>query len=338
MAAEFGELFLELALILIAAELSGEFFKELGQTALLGQLSNLDEILKNAKKTSAVALTGIVAPFLLGYVTATLFGFGNFVGLFIGAALTASSLGITANVLEELGKINTKEARIILGATVFDDTVALLFLSFFSGGAVSGFSMIKNGVTAIVLLGVTIYIGLRAADFILHLVEMMHVRGSEIVISFAFVLLMAFFSDLIGLAPIIGAFAAGLIISKTHHRTEILKGIDSTANIFIPIFFVLVGTSVNLRDLWESDLFLFTIVLILAAVLGKIACGFAVSSDIRREIISAGMVPRGEIALIFAGVGLAQGIIGAGVFSSIVLLVVTTTLITPPFLKRLFTP
>lgn len=373
MVLETGKLFLDLAIILFAAEVGGEIFKELGQTELLGNLfvgivlgssflgvihdtdlvrafadvglilllfkvgleSSIDKILRNVKRSLILAVSGIITPFALGYLAAVVFGLEHHVGLFLGATLTATSIGITASVLDELGKIDTEEARIILGAAVFDDVIALLLLSFFSGEMLSGLSLIKSGTTAVAFLGVSIIIGLKAADYVLQIVEMMHVRGAEIIISFTFILVMAYFSEVVGLAPLIGAFAAGLIISRTHHRTEILKSIEPTTNIFIPIFFVLAGASVDLKQFLNYDILFFASVIIIVAIMGKMVGGLTVSGKLKRSIISAGMVPRGEVTLIFAGVGLANGIINSAIFSSIVMLTFVTSFIIPPFLNHL---
>ncbi len=341
-----------------------EALAQLGVIILLfevGLETNLKEMIQVGGSSFLVALIGVVAPFFLGWLVAYWFlpGGATLSHIFIGAMLTATSIGITARVLRDLGHINTREARIVLGAAVIDDVLALLLL----GIVDSAIEAAGNGTE----LEWAIYgvIALKAIGFLVVAVLLGQflmpkffktVRGFEsktmvIGLSLAICFLTAYFASMVGLAAIIGAFAAGMILDeahfehfmdhKKHHLEDFLSPITA---LLAPIFFVFVGLQVDLSAFSKPSLLGFAGALTLAAVLGKQLCGFgAYGPRINKKAIGFGMVPRGEVVLFFASVGAGLTIIGKDgteqpvvnpdTFSAIVIAVMITTLITPPLLK-----
>lgn len=307
---------------------------ELGVMILLFQVgleSNIKDMMKVGLSSMIVAMVGVVAPMILGYYISSILlpsaGFNTW--LFIGATLTATSVGITARVLKDLGKLSTPESKIILGAAVIDDVLGLIILAIVSGivksGSVSLGSVAYISSVSFVFLFGSIAIGLWAAPKIGAWVSKMQVEGVKIVTSFLFMFIMA--------------FAAGLVLDdvifinkKEHHIEELVKPIYC---IFVPIFFVLMGIQVDLSVFLDMQVALIALGITAAAIIGKQVCGLGVVKcpEADRLIIGIGMISRGEVGLIFASVGKALGVIDDKVFGAIVVMVILTTLITPPLLK-----
>lgn len=324
---------------------------EVGVAILLFEIgleTDLREMFQVGSAALTVALVGIVLPFLFGYLFWHYYeGGASLTAIFIGATLTATSVGITARVLTDLGKIHTSEARIIIGAAVLDDILGLLILAVVEGlsatGSVSVPSVIRMFGLAVGFLAVAMAIGLSAARWIFELVNRMRVRGVLVTFALAFALALAFLADRVGLAPIVGSFAAGLILSRTNQFDTIVEQIKPVADIFTPIFFVSIGAAVNVAILdprvpENREILVVGAGLFVIAVLGKVAAGYAVPwrKDLHKLAVGVGMVPRGEVGLIFAQIGLVGGILTRDVFSAVLIMVMATTLITPPFLKILF--
>ncbi|MBA3892474.1 MAG: cation:proton antiporter [Gemmatimonadales bacterium] len=329
---------------------------ELGVLLLLFEIgleTDLKEMFRVGPAALAVAMVGIVVPFAFG-VSFWLFaphassGSGDPVtaAIFIGATLTATSVGITARVLSDLGRMNTPEARIIIGAAVIDDVLGLVILSVVSGvaaGAVVSFLGIMRTLgVAVGFLVVAVVVGRFLAPRLFDVIVRMRVRYVLVVASIAFALGLAAVAGLAGSALIIGAFAAGLILSGTNQFDTIEHEVRPVASIFAPIFFVSVGSSVNLALLNPSTpaaraTLVMAGALILLAVIGKVAAGWAAPwTGFRRLIVGVGMVPRGEVGLIFAEIGRRSGVLGDDVFGAVLLMVMVTTFIAPPTLKALF--
>jgi Kef-type K+ transport system membrane component KefB len=323
---------------------------EIGVAILLFEIgleTDLREMFRVGSAALTVALVGVVLPFFFGYLFWHLYQGGtSLVAIFIGATLTATSVGITARVLTDIGKISTSEARIIIGAAVIDDILGLLILAVVEGlaetGQVSLLGVAKLFGLAVGFLAVAMAIGLTTARWLFELVNRMRVRGVLVTVSLVFALLLAYLADLVGLAPIVGAFAAGLILSRTNQFDTIVEQIKPVADVFTPIFFVSIGAAVDItildpRNPANHSILVIGASLFVVAVLGKVAAGFAVFwRKLNRLAIGAGMVPRGEVGLIFAQLGLLGGILTQDVFSAILIMVMGTTLITPPLLKPLF--
>ncbi|MGH7580813.1 MAG: cation:proton antiporter [Gemmatimonadales bacterium] len=329
---------------------------ELGVLLLLFEIgleTDLREMFRVGPAALAVALVGVALPFGFGYLfwryaPHAASGSGDLVSaaIFIGATLTATSVGITARVLSDLGRMNTPEARIIIGAAVIDDVLGLVILSVVSGVA-AGASVTVLGIlrtlgVAVGFLVVAVLLGRFIAPRLFDLINRMQVRYVLVVASLAFALALAALAGLAGSALIIGAFAAGLILSGVNQFDTIEHEIKPVASVFTPIFFVSVGSSVNLGLLNPSTpearaTLLIAGVLILLAVVGKVAAGWAAPwTRFRRLVVGVGMVPRGEVGLIFAEIGRRSGVLGDEVFGAVLLMVMVTTFIAPPALKTLF--
>jgi Kef-type K+ transport system membrane component KefB len=329
---------------------------ELGVLLLLFEIgleTDLQEMFRVGAASLAVALVGVALPFAFGYLfwryaphAASGSGDLTSAAIFIGATLTATSVGITARVLSDLGRMHTAEARIIIGAAVIDDVLGLVILSVVSGvaagAAVSVLGILGTLAVAVGFLVVAVLLGRFLAPRLFDLINRMQVRYVLVVASVAFGLALAGLAGLAGSALIIGAFAAGLVLSGTNQFDTIEHEVRPVASIFTPFFFVSVGSSVNLALLDPSTpaaraTLLIAAVLILLAVLGKIAAGWAAPwARFRRLVVGVGMVPRGEVGLIFADIGRRSGLMGDDVFGAVLLMVMVTTFIAPPALKALF--
>ncbi|MGH7482373.1 MAG: cation:proton antiporter [Longimicrobiales bacterium] len=339
-----------------------ELLAEIGVAVLLFEIgleTDIKEMFHVGGAATLVAVVGVVTPFLLGF----LYWIGadpdigahapgitdTMVAIFVGATLTATSVGITARVLTDLGRIHTPEARVIIGAAVVDDVLGLVILAIVSGlaagAALTLFGIaLKFAIAAGFLVGAVI-IGNRIAPWLFALVDRMRVRGGLLVAAFCFALFFAATAGLAGSAMIIGSFAAGLVLSSTNQFDVITQRVKPVADIFTPIFFVSVGASVNLL-LFVPGSPDFSVpvlavggALLLVAILGKIVSGFAVGWGRQRLshlTIGVGMIPRGEVGLIFADIGLDRGILSSEVFSAILIMVIFTTFLAPPLLKLVF--
>ena len=331
---------------------------ELGVLLLLFEIgleTDLREMFRVGPAALAVALIGIALPFAFGflfwrYAPHGSSGSGDLVtaAIFIGATLTATSVGITARVLSDLGKMSTPEARIIIGAAVIDDVLGLVILSVVSGVAagasVSFLGILWTLAIAVGFLVVAVVLGRFLAPHLFDVFERMRARYVLVVAATAFALGLAALAGLAGSALIIGAFAAGLILSGTNQFDTIEQEVRPVVSIFTPIFFVSVGSSVNLALLNPSTpaaraTLLVAGALILLGVIGKVAAGWAAPwAKFRRLVVGVGMVPRGEVGLIFADIGRRSGVLGDEVFGAVLLVVMVTTFIAPPALKALFSP
>ncbi len=341
-----------------------EALAQMGVIILLfevGLETNLKEMIQVGTSSLGVAFIGVVAPFFLGWLAAYLFipEGPTLAHIFIGAMLTATSIGITARVLRDLGHINTREARIILGAAVIDDVLALLLLgivdsSIEAAGKGTELELIVFAIIAfkaIAFLFVSVLLGRLLMPRLFRSASHFESKSLVIGLSIAICFLTAYFASLVGLAAIIGAFAAGVILDEAHfehfldHKKHHLEDFLTPITAFLaPIFFVYVGMQVDLRAFGNPSLLGFAAALTLAAVLGKQFCAFgAFGPNINKKAVGFGMVPRGEVVLFFASVGAgltlanAQGVqvpvVSKDTFSAIVIMVMITTLITPPLLK-----
>jgi Kef-type K+ transport system membrane component KefB len=337
---------------------------ELGVIILLfevGLESNLGEMLEVGWSSLLVAVVGVIAPFFLGWGVAAYFipNEARLAHIFIGAALCATSVGITARVLKDMRKLATREARIILGAAVIDDVLGLLILAVVAGAiasAASGTALSLIGITwiagkSILFLIAAIGIGHYVVPKILVGIGRFESRGVLLALSLAFCFLLAWLAGKVGLNAIVGAFAAGLLLDEVHfekvpkhEKRDLEELISPVSSLLAPIFFVLMGLKVDLRVFVRREILGFAAVLTLAAIIGKQLCSLGVAErGLNRIAIGFGMIPRGEVGLIFAGIGatlmlpnaqgVAEPVIGPNVFSVIVIMVIITTLITPPALK-----
>lgn len=337
---------------------------EIGVIILLfevGLESNLGEMLEVGWSSLLVATAGVVVPFFLGWGVSAHFlpNEARLGHIFIGATLCATSVGITARVLKDLGKLSSRESRIILGAAVIDDVLGLLILAVVKGAieaagtgrSLSFLSIAVIALKAILFLAGAIAVGRYVVPQLFRGMGRFESRGVLLALALAFCFLMAWAANAIGLAFIVGAFAAGLVLDEVHfehlpeHSKQDLEELLAPVSaILVPIFFVLMGLRVDLRAFTQGGLLLFALALTLAAIVGKQICSLAVvERGLNRLSIGLGMIPRGEVGLIFAGIGAtlmlpnAQGfsepVIGKATFGAVVIMVIVTTLVTPPALK-----
>jgi Kef-type K+ transport system membrane component KefB len=334
-------------------------FAELGVALLLFEIgleTDLREMFRVGTASLSVATVGVFLPFALGFAYwayaphAAVAGATDLTtaAIFVGATLTATSVGITARVLSDLSQMHTPEAKIIIGAAVLDDIIGLVILTVVSGmvagASVSTLGVLRISAIAVGFLVVAVLVGRYAAPKVLEVVVRMRVRFVLLVFAFAFALGLAALAAVAGSALIIGAFAAGIILSGTNQFDTIEREIRPVAAIFTPIFFVSVGASVNLRllDPTREDsagLLGVAAVLVILAIVGKVVAGWAAPwVRFRRVVVGVGMVPRGEVGLIFADIGRRAGVLNEAVFGAVLLMVMVTTFVAPPTLKLLFGP
>jgi len=320
---------------------------EVGVLLLLfevGLETDLEEILRVGGRALAVALIGMALPFLGGFFVTKLLGYPVLAAVFVGAALTATSIGITARVLAELKALATPEGRIILGAAVADDVLGLIVLAVVSRvaerGTVDVWEVSKASGLAIGFLTLAILVGIPVGRRLVRVVDRTGVRGVLVAASVALAVLLAYVAARAGSAPIIGAFAAGLVLARTNRRHEIDTAIKPVVDIFAPLFFVFVGAQVDVAYLNPSTAenraaLLLALLLTIVGTFGKLAAGWGARGKVRRAFIGAGMVPRGEVGLVFASIGRAIGVLSEPVFVALVLTVFATTFLAPPLLERL---
>jgi Kef-type K+ transport system membrane component KefB len=324
---------------------------ELGIVILLfaiGLETDLGSLLKVGATSAAVAIAGVVLPFALGYAVCRLLGLGEQVSIMAAATLTATSVGITARVLADLGRLRDPEGQIILGAAVIDDILGLLILTVVAGMAegreVSPYAIMKMTASAVGFLLAAIFLGRLVIPPLFRWSRRIDLPGTPTVMALIAALGMAWLAEQCGSEMIIGAFAAGLLVVSVPQIREIEHGITQIGHFFVPLFFVAVGASVDLNALnpAESASRLALSVggaLILAGVAGKLAAGFAPFWFRGNKLmIGIGMVPRGEVGLIFAQAGLNSGIFDPGLFGAVTLMVIVTTLLAPPALRLLLGP
>lgn len=343
----------------IATDQFVDMFARVGVIILLfevGLESTVGQMLKVGVSALLVAVIGVVVPFIVGYfVTRALMPASSvYVALFIGATLTATSVGITARVLKDLEKSQLPESRIILGAAVIDDVLGLVILAVVTGiiGAADRGGQLALSEVAITLgkavafLVLSLVIGIWLSPRMFKFASRLRTNMVLLAFSLAFCFGLAWLADFIGLAPIVGAFAAGLILedvhyeelkTKEHHTLEQL--IHPLSNFLVPVFFVLMGMRTDLKSFAAPGVLSLAAALTVVAIAGKLLAGVgALGKNLDRLSIGIGMVPRGEVGLIFASIGAqltVQGerVVDEKVFSAVVVMVIATTMVTPPILK-----
>jgi len=323
---------------------------------MVGLESNVKEMAKVGAPSLLVATVGVIVPFVLGFfVSQWFFPEAVFnVHLFIGATLTATSVGITARVFKDLGKLKLPEAKIILGAAVIDDVMGLIVLSVVSGiittGVLSWGSVAWITFKSFLFLAVAIGLGSWIAPRVGRYVSSIPTSGLKLVTALIFGFIFSWAANAIGLATIVGAFAAGLILDdvhfkgakRTNHHGEkedehhIEELIRPLTDFLVPVFFVLMGMQVKLETFLDMKVLGIAAGLTIAAIAGKQVCGLVVDKKYNQTLIGLGMIPRGEVGLIFAAIGKSLGVVNDAVFSAIVIMVIVTTLATPPALSFVF--
>lgn len=340
---------------------------QLGATFLLfsvGMETKLSDLKKVGLIATSVATLGVIVPFVVGYYVSALMFFSSVEAMFVAAALVATSVGITARVLQDLGMLNSTEAKIILGAAVVDDILAMIVLTIVSGTATASITTLDIAIViaeAICFVAIVVIIGTRVVRYASGKRQIRHdktVDGSWSIhyttrafkrdswldklvqkeAPFVIILIVVFglsaMASFVGLAAIIGAFFAGLIFSDTKDTYELERKFEPLNVLLVPFFFVVMGARVDLENL--PQVVPVAIVLTIVAILTKlVGCGLGAATRGERTalIVGAGMVPRGEVGIVVAMIGLNMGTIGLDTYSVIVLVSIATTLYAP-FLIR----
>lgn len=360
------------------------FLAELGVVVLLFQIgveSNIQTMMKVGIPSFLVACVGVILP---------LVAITYFVGpwlvpnlrysayLFLGATMTATSVGITARVLQDIGKSQTPEARTIIGAAVIDDVLGLIILAVVSAivikGSIDLYSLFVIILKATVFLGGGILLGTWLAPRLSWFFSRIHTgMGMKFALVISFGLVFAYIASLVGLAPIVGAFTAGLILTpvyfdqfsdppfvedlrrtlreesvdgalgkrleqivEVHSHRHITEFTEHLGYFLVPIFFVLTGMQVKVATLMDTRVIVMAAGIFTAAVITKVAAGWAAGKGMHKLAVGVGMIPRGEVGLIFANMGKGMGVMDDTVFSAIVIVIMATTLVTPPMLAAVF--
>jgi len=339
---------------------------ELGVVILLFEIgleTDLNDLIKVGVTSTMVAIVGIVAPFVLGFLSIIAFQkyglltfanptTGMLVAITVGATLTATSVGITARVLSDINKIHTPEAKIVLGAAVIDDILGLIILAVVTGLIEASKQGLETGISAVNVLTITlkafgfliasIIIGMLVTGKIFNFIQRLKVRGILLLSAISFAFLYAYLAHIAGLAAIVGAFAAGLVLAKTGQAKIIEERLKPVSDLVTPVFFVMVGAAVDITvfnpfNSGNIPILIIALVLFAVAVAGKFVSGFAVfKKGLNKKAIGIGMIPRGEVGLIFAQLGLAFAVFDIQLFSAVTAMVMLTTFIAPPLLKKAF--
>jgi Kef-type K+ transport system membrane component KefB len=321
---------------------------QIGLFALLfltGLESELDELVAVGVQATTVAVAGVVLPFALGTAGLVFFFHVPLIpAVFAGAAMTATSIGITASVFGELKWLKRKEGQIVIGAAVLDDILGIVILAvvvaIVGGGSFSLGPVIKLGLAAVAFVAVALVLSRKAAPAFDWVVDQLKAPGDVAVASFVVLTLCCFVAQAIGLEAALGAFAAGLILSASKHTHDIDAAVKPLVALFATVFFVLIGTGMDLSVLNPLDPanregLIVAAFLLAVAMAGKVAAGWCyLSSDpTNRLVVGLGMMPRGEVGLIFLGLGSQAGILTPALEAAILLMVIGTTFLAPILLR-----
>ena len=318
---------------------------EIGVILLLlevGMEMNLSELGRVGRASFTVAVVGVIAPLVLGTAAMQFLGDDFNTSLFIGAALTATSVGITARVFGDLRALATTEARIVLGAAVADDVMGLVVLTvvvrLVTDGSVSIVSVLGIIGVAVAFLIISGLVGLRVAPALFAGIERIsRSTGTLIALALAFTLVFAELANAARLAPIVGAFVAGLALGRSRQRDRIRRELAPVGHLFIPVFFLQIGIDVDVTKFVDGRVLFVAGILLVVAIAGKLVAAIgALGTRADRWLIGLGMLPRGEVGLIFATIGLQAGVLDDSLYAALLLVVLVTTLVTPQLLKMRF--
>jgi Kef-type K+ transport system membrane component KefB len=315
---------------------------EIGVILLLFQVGlemDLGEMAKVGKPALLVALIGVLVPFAAGFGVACAFGESGKISLFIGAALTATSVGITARVLGDLRALALRESRIVLGAAVADDVLGLVILTVVvkvvTEGSISASVVLETIGLAVGFLVITGLLAIYVIPKAFTRIDRVAKSSTTIVaVSFALMLAFSLLANQAKLAFIIGAFMAGLAVGRSPQHERIAEGLNPLGHIFIPVFFASIGINADLDAMFQPSVLALATVLTVVAIIGKLVAGFGIGrSPGDKLLIGIGMIPRGEVGLIFASIGLSKGVLDNELYGALLLMILVTTLITPPLLR-----
>ncbi len=328
-----------------------EMIADLGELGVLllmfiaGLELHFDELRRNTRVAAYAGFLGVFLPVILGWGTGRLFGFHNDAAIFLGLTLGATSVSISAQTLLELKALRSRVGLSLLGAAVFDDILVILFLSLFlalQGGSGSLLGVVWIVIRMIAFLALSAAFGLWALPWLMRRVADLPISQGVLTLALVVMLAYGLAAELLGgMAAITGSFLAGLMMARSKEKENVEHGIHALAyGLFVPIFFINIGLSVNIREL-QIGMLLFTIVVTVVAIAGKwlgAGAGARLGGLSSHESIQlgAGMISRGEVGLIVASVGIQQGLVITEEFSAIVVMVLISTLVTPPILRALF--
>lgn len=322
-----------------------EALGEIGVIVLLftvGLSSHLSEFKSVAGPATRVGLLGIALPFAGGWGLMSVLGYGQVESLFVGAALVATSVGITARVLQDMNQLWRRESRIILGAAVLDDVLGLAILAVVAGlaeGAVSGGKVLLVVGEALGFVALLILIGPRLARRHPRILGRPRTEGGPLAIALTLCLGLSALANAIGLAALVGAFLAGVILAEAPDEYELEDKMGPVANFLVPFFFVVTGAHLDLGVFASGGVALLALVITVVAIVAKVAgCGLgAVSLGCRSALaVGVGMMPRGEVGILVASLGLSLGVIEAPIYGAVIGMSLLTTIIAPPLLRPLF--
>jgi Kef-type K+ transport system membrane component KefB len=304
------------------------------------------EFLKGGAASFTVGACGVIVPFFLGYYVFTIFGLEGLQSILIATALTATSIAISVTVLTELGRIQGKEAKLILGAAIVDDILAIAVLSVVVTMVQTG-NLAPNVIDIIFLilkvLGIFVALLIGAILIIPRIVNterLWKAKGSiEGIVTASFFGASAI-AAAVGLSPIVGAFSVGMAVSSTKIIKRIEEYVDKLEIIFAPLFFAIIGAQVNLTGINLEVLLLSALVIVVAIVSKLVGCGLPATVFLRNRSkamrVGIGMISRGEVGLIVAGIGVSSGVLSSNVYTAIIIMVAVTTVITPVWLKKAY--
>lgn len=313
---------------------------------LAGLETDLKEFMKSAFASTSVAVCGVILPFIGGMVVSYFFGYDVYVSVFVGTLLVATSVSISVQTLRELGKLKSREGVTILGAAVLDDVLGIIVLSavlgIVAGGATGGgFGIAAFGFLLLkifMFFAIAVILGYYVLPRFISWLEKFQVSQTLLSASIISALVFAYFAEVYGLAGIVGAYVCGLMLGMTPHREEMTHKVEAFSfPFFVPMFFVNIGLIANFKEM-SSEIIWFSVILAIVAVITKVVGGGIGAKiagfDTRSSLgVGAGMIARGEVGLIIAVIGIDRGIIGNDIFSAAVIVVIASTLVTPPLLK-----
>jgi Kef-type K+ transport system membrane component KefB len=312
---------------------------------LTGLESELEELMAVGVQAFSVAVVGVVLPFALGtFGLMAIFHVDAIPAIFAGASMTATSIGITASVFGELGYLRTREGQIVIGAAVLDDILGIVILavvvSLAAGGSLEIAPIVQLVVAAVVFVVVALLLSQKAAPAFDWVIDQLKAPGAKLIGAYLLLALSCFAATAIGLEAALGAFAGGLIVSTSKYREEIQTAVTPIVALFATVFFVLVGAGMDLSVINPADpasrsALVIAGFLFVVAIIGKVVAGWAVFSDkpTNHLVVGLGMMPRGEVGLIFLGLGTASGLLNPGLEAAILLMVIGTTFLAPVLLR-----
>lgn len=311
---------------------------------MVGLDTSWHELKKVGRSALLVAGIGVIAPMGLGFIALYCwFHQASYqTNLFIAATLSATSVGITARVLQELRQMRTQEAKIILGAAMIDDVLGLLVLAVVSSlvlqGEIHVLTLVQITVSTLLFFGFVLTLVPRLIQRMVVYTNFLAVSEAKVVVAFVVIMLLSWVASLMGLSTIIGAFTAGLMMNDAYFKESTMKIKDLMASLqflLAPLFFFLMGIQVKLNLFLNLQVLILALILCVIGIVGKLCGALGASATVNRWFIGVGMIPRGEVGLIFASMGKSIGVVDDAIFSAIVLMVVVTTVIAPPWMKRL---